>query len=368
MGNMNKKLIPFIWLLIALCGAGFLACNASEESEKTSTIPEDDDDDLSSNDDDDDDDDDAEFDITFFAVADTHCNPNPDIDLTAMVNSISAVASSGAWPELIEGRKTHFTGEKIGNPLGVIFLGDITGSGSVSALGNELDTFRRFYEVGSGPGAISFPAYVGLGNHDLDRDDIFAETYRAKMWAYVEQRHKEQNAPVPVLNFDADSRNYSWDWGGVHLIQSHKCPTDTSSGQVSAIDWLSQDLIWNASGGRPVLVFQHYGFDAFGQQDRWWTAADRAELKSTLDEYNVIGVFAGHSHFAKNYTWEELNIFQVNNAKAEIGQGNYDGNGSFTVVRITNERFEMMTCRWLDENGNYEFVQPFYSEDILVSE
>jgi hypothetical protein len=54
----------------------------------------------------------------------------------------------------------------------------------------------------------------------------------------------------------------------------------------------------------------------------------------------------------------------VNNAKAENGSGNDDGNGSFAVVRITDTRLDVATCRWLDDHGRYEWVAPFDSGPI----
>ncbi len=140
---------------------------------------------------------------------------------------------------MVEGEETGFLGGPIGAPAGVVFTGDVTGSGSVSPLGNELETFRRFYEPYSSADAIEFPAYVGYGNHDLDQDGLFADEYRAAMWEYIDSRYSGAAPPVPVSNFDATSRNYSWDWDGVHLAQTHKCATDTSSGQSSALAWLA---------------------------------------------------------------------------------------------------------------------------------
>jgi hypothetical protein len=61
------------------------------------------------------------------------------------------------------------------------------------------------------------------------------------------------------------------------------------------------------------------------------------------------------------YTWEGLRVFHANNAKAEIDTGNRDGNGSFAIVRITDSRLDVVTCRWLDDTGRFELIGPFYS-------
>jgi cytolysin (calcineurin-like family phosphatase) len=166
---------------------------------------------------------------------------------------------------------------------------------------------------------------------------------------------------VPVTRFDTASHAYSFDFDGVHLVQVHRFAGDTQYGLASGLPFLEQDLKLGASDGRPVLLFHHYGMDAFGTQDRWWTQAERDAYRSTLADYHVSAIFVGHSHAAFNYTWEGLRVFQVNNAKAEIGTGNNDGNGSFAIVRLVGAQLDVVTCRWLDSAGHYELIAPFFS-------
>ena len=301
-------------------------------------------------------------------LSDTHCNREANTDQFATVRAVNSVAATGIWPDTINGKATGFTGGSVGDPEGVILTGDITGSGSTTFWCDELSTFRRFYEqCGSGT-SVDFPVYIGIGNHDMDGSGLLYGGCRGRMWEYVEERHSGPDAPVPVLDFDAESRCYSWNWEGVHLVQTHKCATDTTQDQSSAQEWLSRDLAVNAADGRPVVIFQHYGFDPFGQEDRWWTANEREDFLEVLSGYNVIAIFAGHSHYAMTYAWNGYQVCQANNIGAEIGVGNDDGNGSFFVVRITNDRFEMMTCRWLDDSGGFECIAPFASRDLTTSD
>jgi cytolysin (calcineurin-like family phosphatase) len=299
-------------------------------------------------------------DVTFYVVSDTHADPPQDsYDLRATARAINAVAQNGTWPSSIGGVATSFTGGRIAAPSGVVFLGDITGWGTAPS---EIQTFRRYFEQGASDVAIQHRSYVGLGNHDLDSADrppALADQYRAQYWAYVDGRHKATSAPVPVGRFDAASHAYSWDVAGVHFVQLHRKPGDRNYGLPSSLDFLRQDLA--ASTGRPVFLFHHYGMDPFGTQDRWWTAAERTEYRSILRGKNVAGVFVGHSHAAFHYTWEGLRVFHTNNAKAEINTGNRDGNGSFSIVRITNDKLDVVTARWLDDTGRYELIAPFYS-------
>jgi cytolysin (calcineurin-like family phosphatase) len=300
-------------------------------------------------------------DVTFFAVADTHADPPESYDLRATARAINAVAQNGTWPASIGGAATGFVGGRIAAPSGVVFLGDITGWGTAPL---EIPTFRRYFERGASGESIAFPSYVGLGNHDVDSADRppdLAAQYRAMYWAYVDGRHKGPSAPVPTTRFDAGSHAYSWDVGGVHFIQVHRFAGDRGYGLPSSLDFVRSDLAASAADGRPVFLFHHYGMDQFGREARWWTDADRRAYRDVLRGYTVAGIVVGHSHGAMQYTWEGIQVFHSNNAKAEIDSGNRDGNGSFAIVRITDSRLDVVTCRWLDDTGRYELIAPFYS-------
>jgi cytolysin (calcineurin-like family phosphatase) len=305
----------------------------------------------------------APLDVTFYVVSDTHADPPQDsYDLRAISRAINAVSQGSSWPATIGGQVTGFAGGPIAPARGVVFLGDITGWGTAPS---EIQTFRRYFEKGASGDAINFPAYVGLGNHDVDSADRppdLAAAYRAMYWQYVDDRHKATNAPVKVTRFDAASHNYSWDWDGVHLFQAHRFAGDDEFGLKNSISFLADDLADHASDGRPVFLFHHYGMDAFGTQDRWWTQGERDAYRNTLAGYRVPIIFVGHSHAAFQYDWEGHHVVHVNNAKAENGTGNNDGNGSFAIVRVTDGHVDVVTCRWLDDQGHFELIAPFYSQ------
>ena len=185
---------------------------------------------------------------------------------------------------------------------------------------------------------------------------------RERMWNYVEERHKGKYVPVPVTNFDAVSRNYSWDWENLHLVQTHLFAGATSDDQTSILSWLEKDMEKNASDGRPVIIAQHYGFDSWAL--KWWTNLEGEELFSFLKGYNVVAIFTGHSHYAEKLVWEGIPVFQVNNAWPEINNGNNDGNGSFAAVRITDSFIEMITCTWQNGEGIVKLEAPFCSREF----
>jgi cytolysin (calcineurin-like family phosphatase) len=307
------------------------------------------------------------LDLTFFVVADTHADPPTDsYDLRAIARVINAVGQGGSWPGSINGHTTHFVGGPIAEPRGVVFVGDLTGWGTAPT---EIQTFRHYFEKGNSADAIRYPAYLGLGNHDVDdadRPPDLGAAYRALYWSWVDSRHKGPNAPVPVTAFDAASHSYSWDWDGVHFVQTHRCPGDVGYGLANDLGFIQQDLHDHAGDGRPVFFFHHYAMDAFGTQDRWWTQAMRDAYRQALRGYHIAAILAGHTHFAMQYDWEGLHVFQSNNAKAENGTGNNDGNGAFAVVRITANHLDIVTVRWLDDQGHYELIEPFYSGPASV--
>jgi hypothetical protein len=142
---------------------------------------------------------------------------------------------------------------------------------------------------------------------------------------------------------------------------THLFAGDTDYGLPSSLGWLASDLQTYASDGRPVFVFHHYGADAFGTNGQWWTAYDRFNYRTLLTGYHITALMTGHTHYAFAYTWDGLNFQQVNNAKAEINTGNNDGNGSFAIVRVTDKQFDLVTCRWTNDQGGYELIGPFYS-------
>ena len=302
------------------------------------------------------------FDVTFFVVADTHFDPPPDSDTYYHVRAMNRILGREVWPKKINGQLTHFggAGSKLDNPQGVVMAGDILDKADPDVLG----LFRQRYEQGIGDKQINYPVYLGLGNHDINpsKDEKIQMEGQQRMWNYVEERHKGENAPVPVSDFDDASRNYSWDWDNLHLVQTHLFAGATSDNQPSSLDWLVNDLYKNASDGRPIVIIQHYGFDRWAL--KWWSDKERKDLFTLLKKYKVVAIFAGHSHYAKNLEWEGIPIFQVNNAWPEIDNGNKDGNGSFAVVRITQDFIDMATCIWENVEGKVKLEAPFYSQEF----
>lgn len=274
-------------------------------------------------------------DVTFLFISDVHAcrtrdglSPNcaqqgkTDDNLLRHVRALNRIGES-TWPEAIDGAATALrsAGERIAAPRGVVLAGDMTDDGGGQRAkpeeGFQLLQFSRRYQRGSGEGEVHFPVYAGLGNHDLDQDGPKdnVDWYRREMRDYVETSHRPGlffKPVVPADDYDVASDCYSWNWDRLHLVQLHRFGGDTRKGAASSLDWLARDLARHAGDGRPVALFQHYGWDAFSIErwdpasvtfddegagpPHWWTEDERAALLDIVRPYNIAGIFHGHEH------------------------------------------------------------------------
>ena len=106
---------------------------------------------------------------------------------------------------------------------------------------------------------LKYPIFPGFGNHDLN----FADS--SQMQNYVGQWSAGLQMPgTKIDNSDSGSKSYSWDWGGLHLVNVGVfAGSDDGDYQYSpsSLKWLENDLQTYAGDGRPVIIFQHFGFD-----------------------------------------------------------------------------------------------------------
>lgn len=257
----------------------------------------------------------------------------------------------------------------------MIIDGDMTddGDGQVATPGegSQLRQFSQRYQQGIGPDRIHFPVYTGLGNHDLDQDGPppHVDWYRRELRDYVELNHRTTvffKPPVPVLNYDVASDSHSWDWGGLHLVQAHRFAGDTTKGAISGLPWLKNDLATYAADGRPVVLFQHYGWDQFSTErwdpvrrtfdddgsvtPHWWSDAERQALQSLLAQNNVIGIFHGHQHeTAMVYQHSGLDLFKPKAAFM----------GGFAVVHVTDDYLDVVFAEAVGGDGEVKFTNAF---------
>jgi len=259
---------------------------------------------------------------------------------------------------LIKSMNSHIDDHKQ-DCVGVVAVGDLTEHGCAQ----EIIAFRQNFEHdypghhggcvasegddggymrGGKHGHLKKPVYPLIGNHsDMSRDncdeacdcndmndDKCFTTYTQN---YI--RERVQNAlynPPTTLDRRLLKKDYyhsktgdiyAYEWGSYHFIVAdfwvgyagwkHRHKTNWDK-----MKWLKNHLE-NAIGdsGKPILIFQHYGWDSLSKHDDWWNDAERQDLtdllcrKGTLypdatycNPYNVLGIFTGHRHQEKHIT------------------------------------------------------------------
>ncbi|RWC38171.1 MAG: metallophosphoesterase [Mesorhizobium sp.] len=328
------------------------------------------------------------IDATFLFIADVHacrmanglspnCLQEGKTD-AALLRNVAALNGLGDkdWPAEIDGVATGLrSAGRIGTPLGLVVGGDMTddGGGQITqpSEGTQLLQFSQRYQQGVGPDRVHMPVYVGLGNHDLDQNGPphHVDWYRRELRDYVEVNHRAGvffKPPVPATDYDIDTDCYSWDWGGLHLIQTHRFAGDTGHGAESSLPWLKQDLATYAADGRPVILFQHYGWDIFSIErwdaakksydddgagaPHWWSEADRQALLAALKGYNVVGIFHGHQHETPLiYRRDGLDLFKPKAAYM----------GGFALVRVTSDGMDVVLGEATGDRGEVAFTNAF---------
>lgn len=140
-------------------------------------------------------------------------------------------------------------------------------------------------------------------------------------------------------------------------------------GAVSALPWLKRDLAANAGQGRPIVVFHHYGWDAFSTERwdpaknsfddagsgnfHWWSSEESNALLEILSGYNVIGVFHGYQHETPIiYSHEGMEVFKPVAAFM----------GGFAVARFTPGFFQVALGQTVDDRGGVAFSDVFLKQ------
>ncbi|WP_019173011.1 metallophosphoesterase [Pseudaminobacter salicylatoxidans] len=307
-----------------------------------------------------------------------HCEQEGKTDAN-LLRHIAALnrLPGGKWPLKTSGKASGLAGagQKIETPLGVVIGGDMTddGGGQVTlpSEGTQLLQFSHRYQQGMGADRVHFPVYAGLGNHDLDQDGPAPQVdwYRREMRDYVEINHRPSvffKPPVPATNYDVGSDCYSWDWGGLHLVQTHRFAGDTAKGAINGLPWLKDDLATYAGDGRPVILFQHYGWDPFSLErwdpsartfdtagagrSHWWSREEQQALLTVLSDYNIIGIFHGHEHdTALIYQHHRLDIFKP---KAAF-------KGGFALAHVTDRFMDVTLGEAVNADGEVVFTNAF---------
>jgi 3',5'-cyclic AMP phosphodiesterase CpdA len=268
----------------------------------------------------------AARDFTFFVISDVHigaenlkANPPVTKEQTlakakANVESMRSVAGQ-PFPD-----KPAFDGLALGPvaaPRGVLVLGDLTDGSREKA--QQQEQWRSFEALLPATGFLvgerSVPVFAIVGNHD----DAAASSQRQGLVA----RNRTLMKAGLLTALSTNGLHYAVNWEGVHGVFLNLCPADSPDGAEpfkfgpagpgswndpqGAFSFLKDYLARRVgTSGEPVILAQHYGFDAFSLNDwNWWTLKQRRALYELLAPYNVVAIVHGHNHFAEHYRWPD---------------------------------------------------------------
>jgi cytolysin (calcineurin-like family phosphatase) len=275
-------------------------------------------------------------------------------------------------------------GTLIAEPAGVVLTGDLTHSGHFK----EIAQLRSFYQKRAATDpltqileSIRYPVFPGTGNHDVYGNCDFPWTYNFCGWGVLDYiRDRVGDGQWGVTSFDDGSRNYSWDWNAVHLVQLNAWAGDIYAGRTnwenpdskprathpSGLPWLREDLRrWVGDSNRPVIVFQHFDF---GTSPLWWTLQNQKDFLDILKPYNVIGVFTGHAHSEaiRNVgTLEGLSGYDLDEFRGSNG-GAEGGGGGFYAVHVQPGSLEVSLAKWVYPTGGDGPITPNDDKLALV--
>jgi 3',5'-cyclic AMP phosphodiesterase CpdA len=268
----------------------------------------------------------AARDFTFFVVSDVHvgaenlkASPPVTKEQTlskakANLESMRRVAGQ-PFPE-----KPAFAGLALGSvaaPRGVLVLGDLTDGNRDPALEREQwKTFDALYPAGGVLfGAAAAPVFAIIGNHD----DAVGRAQRLGVAA----RNRALMQAGRLAALSTNGLHYAVNWDGAHIVFLNLCAADATDAETpfkfgaagpgtwcdpqGALSFLKDYLARRVgASGEPVILAQHYGFDAFSLNDwNWWTLKQRRALYELLAGYNVAAILHGHNHCAEHYRWPD---------------------------------------------------------------
>lgn len=274
--------------------------------------------------------------VTFFVTSDSHYEAvqkveRNDRNRTTIVRMNELPGSN--WPEKLGGGV-------IGKPLGVLVLGDLIDDGDkVGETDIEWRHFETQFGLNGSDGLLKFPVFEGWGNHDGPPAKFIKQ--RLSVQAEIRRRNAARLEQKLISRVSENGLHYSWDWSGIHFVQTNLYPADKQNAKVryslpwhdpqQALQFVKDDLAASvADSGRPVIVMAHCGFDT-----DWWVAEDWAAFYQAVKPYNVIAYFHGHTGTGIR-KWkpegEDRPLDVINTGQTEKG---------FFVVEITPRRMRL---------------------------
>ncbi len=214
-----------------------------------------------------------------------------------------------------QGIPKHAGGGMVGNIQGVLHGGDLVDSadkrGGVYGrmIETEIAAFERDYGLTGKDGLLKFPVYEVYGNHDGPQGDT-----------HVIERIKIRNKKrVGIKRLSPNGVHYSWDWGGVHFInlgivvgESGENLQRRRYAPLDSLQFLRQDLKLLEDNKQPIVITQHIDIARYSSpyekdEEKFlhmeWHPQDVQSFFKTIQNYNVIADFYGHTHARNVYGW-----------------------------------------------------------------
>lgn len=280
--------------------------------------------------------DDADSPIVFFATSDSHYEAVQKVERNdrnrVTIQRMNELPGQ-MWPEKLGGGA-------IGQPRGVLALGDLIDDGDRAGETEiEWNHFTTQFGLDGTDGLLRYPVFEGWGNHDGPPAAFIKQ--KRSVQAELKKRNTTRLDKKLIGRVSPNGLHYSWDWGGIHFVQTNLYPADRQNAKVryslpwhdpqDALKFVVEDLAATVGeSGRPVIVMAHCGFDT-----NWWIDEDWTAFYRAVKPYNVIAYFHGHSGTGVRQ-WkpadEEKPLTVVNTGQTEKG---------FFVVEIAREKMRL---------------------------
>ena len=281
--------------------------------------------------------------VTFFVVTDTHYASDP-MSYVGARKTIGVMnwLPGETWP-------AELGGGLVRTPRGVLHTGDMIDNGGAPDAAAVWRVFTSDFGV-AGEGRLCYPVFECVGNHDAGDGFPPQEGVKARNL----QRHG-------LTGVSSNGLHYSWDWGRAHFVCVNKyAGAGRDPGRPFNQDWndpthslefLAADLARNVgTSGRPVIVYQHYGWDGFSAGWGWWNEHDRTNAWNAIKDYNIVAYLHGHTHAATFMKWDGLDFYKEGQRMPDkgldiIGCGSGsrgpEGPGDFMVFQLDDKELRV---------------------------
>ena len=238
-------------------------------------------------------------DLTFFVAADTHFGVEGMAARNRKQIEVMNALPGTPYPPALGGQ--------VGDPVGVLIAGDLTQDATAA----QWRPFVEHYGLTGRDGLLKYPVQECAGNHDREWGK------RTVVEAGIKKRH--------------GSLVRGWVWQGVCFFCLDCYPDRT------ACLWLGRQLD-RAGPNRPCVIYFHYSI--LGSLSDYWSDAEKRTFVETIDGSNVLGIFHGHDHASRHYTWQGFDVYNVGSPR-----GGADAH-TFAVVRITDSQMTVASRPW----------------------